>query len=127
MEKFEALLKKMDLSFLPSGEASIKLEKAIEMVGRSDTCFLDVRTNEETEYVKFPFALHIPINEIPDRINEIPKDKNVLIFCVMSARAAITYAYLRQRGFEKARFVPARIGEIAAGFDPGFVLTKKNG
>ena len=127
MEDFEAFLKKMDLSFFPSGEASIKLEKALEMMGRSDTCFLDVRTNEETEYVKFPFALHIPLNEIQDRINEIPKNKHIFIFCVMSPRAAIAYAYLRLKGFEKARFLPARIGEIAAKFEPGFVLTKKNG
>ena len=96
-------------------------------MGRSDTCFLDVRTNEEAEYVKFPFALHIPLHEIPDRINEIPKNKHILIFCVMSPRAAIAYAYLRQKGFEKARFLPARIGEIAAEFEPGFVLTKKTG
>ena len=126
MDNFETLLNKMDISYLTSGKAPIKLADALEMMGRSDTCFLDVRTIEEAEYVKFPFALHIPLNELPNRLTEVPKDKHIIIFCVMSPRAAIAWAYLRQKGFEKARFLPARIGEIAAEFEPSFVLKKKN-
>ena len=39
---------------------------------------MDLRTDEEHDHLLFPFALHIPIHELPDRIDKVLHDKFVI-------------------------------------------------
>ena len=70
---------------------------------------LDVRTREELQSVCFPLvnqvsmSLQIPLNELPDRLAEIPRGCLVGILCVSDVRSAIAYAYLQVRGFDNVR------------------------
>jgi rhodanese-related sulfurtransferase len=66
--------------------------------------FLDVRAYEEVESVKiqlgdFCDVLEIPTDEIPGRINEIPKNRLVGVFCSAGVRAAIIFAYLKSKEY----------------------------
>ena len=70
---------------------------------------LDVRTREEVQSVCFPLenqvsiSLQIPLNELPDRLVEIPRDRLVGILCVTDVRSAIAYAYLQTHGLDNVR------------------------
>ncbi len=56
-------------------------------------------------------AINIPANEIKDRVNEIPKDKEIIIVvhCASGVRAEMAYNILKERGFENVKFLNANI------------------
>jgi rhodanese-related sulfurtransferase len=56
----------------------VDLEKINE---REDVCLLDVRPKDEYEKGHIPNTLSVPVDELNDRLNEIPKDKRVIAYC----------------------------------------------
>jgi rhodanese-related sulfurtransferase len=122
MEKFDDLLRKFDLDYFGNGKHKISFEKMMELNKENKVFILDVRTKEENKCVKVEFAKNIPTDEIPDRINEIPKDKTVVVFCSSGIRATIVYAYLQLIGYSDVKILLNSIGEIAGSFKPGYVL-----
>ena len=81
--------------------------KAIESK-TTDVVILDVRTDDETEAGKIASAIAIPAEEVVDRLDEIPKDKEVLIHCSTGLRAEMAYVALKEKGY-KAKFLDANI------------------
>ena len=122
MQKFDDLLREFDLTFFGNGKHKITIEKVMELKKEDKVFILDVRSKQENDYLKFEFATNIPVNEIPDRIQEIPKDKIVAIFCTSATRATIVYTYLRLAGYENVKILINSISEIAGLFKPGYVL-----
>jgi len=126
MKKFEELLKEFDIEFCGNGKHKISFEKAMELKKENKAIFLDVRTKEEVECVDLKFAKSIPMHEIPDRIEEIPKDKTIAVLCSSATRATIVYAYLQTHGYEGARILTNSLSEITGFFKPGYVLKNIN-
>lgn len=62
---------------------------------------LDVRTPDEFSLGSLPGAINIPLDEIRDRIDEIPKDKPVYVFCAVGLRGYLAYRILVQHGYDK--------------------------
>lgn len=62
---------------------------------------LDVRTVEENRDLRIPGSKLIPIQELPDRLAELPRDPNrpILIYCRSGNRSAQAAALLKQAGF----------------------------
>jgi len=61
---------------------------------------LDVRTREETAGGQIiPGSLNIPLDELRDRLVEIPKDKPVYVYCAVGLRGYLALQILTQRGF----------------------------
>lgn len=71
------------------------------IVSNNDWVILDVRTSIENSCGAIQQSINIPVNELRSRLNEIPKNKNVLVYCQVGLRAWIAYQILRQNGFEK--------------------------
>ncbi|MCD6460135.1 FAD-dependent oxidoreductase [bacterium] len=61
---------------------------------------LDVRTVREFEAGHIPDSLFIPLNELRERLNEIPRDKECLVICYQGLRAYIACRILSQNGFK---------------------------
>ncbi|WP_289059898.1 FAD-dependent oxidoreductase [uncultured Bacteroides sp.] len=64
---------------------------------------LDVRTPDEFSLGSLPGAINIPLDEIRDRMDEIPKDKPVYVFCAVGLRGYLAYRILVQHGYDKVR------------------------
>ena len=64
--------------------------------------FVDVRRPAEVETVTFdvPNYVNIPLNELEDRINEIPKDKDVVMVCHSGSRSLRTTLFLTNNGYD---------------------------
>mmetsp|Transcript_7078 Transcript_7078/g.5859 ORF Transcript_7078/g.5859 Transcript_7078/m.5859 type:complete len:140 (-) Transcript_7078:80-499(-) len=63
----------------------------------ADFTVLDVRNDDEVE--KEPpvkGAVHIPLGELPKRVDEIPKDRPVLVYCAHGTRANHAASFLIQ-------------------------------
>jgi len=64
-----------------------------------DGIILDVRTPDEFSLGAIPGAVNIPIDGIRDRLNEIPQDKNIYIYCAVGLRGYLASRVLMQHGF----------------------------
>lgn len=64
---------------------------------------LDVRTVEEFGKGSIPGAVNIPLDEMRQRLNEIPTDKTVYLFCQVGMRGYLASRILMQHGFEDVR------------------------
>lgn len=61
--------------------------------------WLDVRAPEEVEAGTIPGATVIPLDALRARVNELPRDKEIGVFCAVGLRGYIAYRYLKQQGF----------------------------
>ena len=70
---------------------------------------IDVRNKEEIEETgAIKGALNIPAGDVADRLAEIPKDKELVLYCSTGARSEMTYNVLKEKGY-KVRFLDATI------------------
>lgn len=120
---FADVLREMDIEFLVAGEYGLTVEEAARFLDHPHFLFLDVRTKEEHDHLAFPFALHIPINELPDRLEEIPRDKFLITMCLTGFRAAMAYAFLRTQGFDEIKALKGRLDNLAGAMTPGRFYT----
>jgi len=65
-----------------------------------DFVLLDIRSAGELAQGVLPDAEHLPMHLIPLRINELPKDKDVILYCHSGARSYHACAYLAQQGYD---------------------------
>jgi len=122
----EKILKSLTLDFFGKGKHKISPEKFFE---KETGMLLDVRSKEEAgsisidmEYHSNVESINIPVNEIPDRIDEIPKEKFVAVFCPANVRSSIVYAYLLSKGFTNIRIVEGGYAALTEALKPGHVL-----
>lgn len=61
---------------------------------------VDVRTTAEYSTGCLPDAINIPLGELRDRIDELPKDRPIWVHCGVGQRSYYAVRVLRQRGFD---------------------------
>lgn len=66
---------------------------------------LDIRTLKEFQEGRLPEAVHIPLDELRDRIREIPQDSGIAVVCESGKRGHVATRILLQEGFEDVRNV----------------------
>ncbi len=64
----------------------------------SGVVLLDVREEDEWSAGHAPEAMHIPMGEVPGRLDEIPAEAQLLVVCKAGGRSARVVAYLDQVG-----------------------------
>ena len=64
---------------------------------------LDVRTQDEFALGSLPGAVNIPLDELRERMSELPKDRMIYTFCAVGLRGYLAYRILTQHGFDKVR------------------------
>ncbi|MFB5266295.1 rhodanese-like domain-containing protein [Paenibacillus enshidis] len=61
---------------------------------------IDVREDEEVAAGMIPGAKHIPMNQIPARLEEIDPDQEVIFICRSGYRSERVCEYLQQHGYD---------------------------
>ena len=122
----EQVLKSFTLDYFGNGKHKISPEKFFDI---EKGLLLDVRSKEESDSICIKLehhsnveSLNIPINEIPDRIDEIPKTKFIGVFCPANVRSSIVFAYLLLKGFMEVRIVEGGYSALTEALKPGQVL-----
>ncbi len=77
----------------------------------ADKLILDVRTRAEAAAGMIEGAINIPVDELSTRLNELPKDKEIITHCRTGLRAEMAYNILRNAGF-RARFLNDKVAII---------------
>jgi rhodanese-related sulfurtransferase len=65
----------------------------------ADVVLLDVREPAELELARLAAARHIPMREIPARLEELPRDVPLVVMCHSGGRSLRVAEYLRTTGF----------------------------
>ena len=123
----EQILKQLTLEdYFGKGKHKITPEEFFE---KEDCFLLDVRSREEADTISIKMNCHanvesrnIPLNEVPDRINEIPKEKFIGIFCTTHVRSGIVFAYLLSKGFSDVRIIEGGFPALTGALKPGKIL-----
>ena len=63
---------------------------------REDQLVLDVRTPVETRAGIIPSAINIPIDDLRERLSELPEDREILIYCAQGLRGYLSARILKQ-------------------------------
>ncbi len=71
------------------------------MRGDDDVLVVDIRTPAEVAQGFIPNATRLPMHLLPLRMNELPKDRDVVLYCRSGARSYQACAYLAQQGYER--------------------------
>jgi len=85
---------------------------------RADFVLLDVREDDELATVRVDFARHIPMKQVPERLAELPRDKQLVLMCHHGSRSARVTRYLRENGYAQAVNLEGGIDAWAAEVDP---------
>jgi len=97
---------------LPEIEVDEKdLEEWLES-GR-EFILVDIREIYEIMQGHLTDALMIPMNQIPKRMESLPKDKDLVIYCAAGIRSFDVGHFLRQQGFEKSWSLDGGVGAWA--------------
>ena len=68
-----------------------------------DFMLLDVRNIQEVLFSKINGSIHIPMNEIMDRINELDSNREIIIQCKSGKRSARVCEYLMTQNFNNVK------------------------
>jgi rhodanese-related sulfurtransferase len=86
--------------------AGISAFEAKERIERGDVLLLDVRTPDEFKAMQLPYdVLHIPLGAVRERLDELPRDKDILAFCKLSLRGYEAQRILNAAGFDRISFI----------------------
>lgn len=66
---------------------------------------IDVREDEEVAQGMIQGAVHIPLGELPERLDEIDKSKSYIMICQSSGRSGRACEYLEGQGYEVTNMV----------------------
>jgi rhodanese-related sulfurtransferase len=67
-----------------------------------DVYLIDIRTPGEVAQGAIPDAVHLPMHLLPLRLHDLPRDKDVVLYCRSGARSYHACSYLSQQGFDNA-------------------------
>ena len=63
------------------GAAAVTREELAARIGAGDVVVLDVRPVEEYRAGHIPGSVSIPVEELAERINELPEDVEIVVYC----------------------------------------------
>jgi len=126
MTKIHEVMQELDFEYLGAGKHAVTERDFLGMVHDKNVFFLDVRTDEELGCSSYPWAYHIPLHQLPGRIEELPKDKLIVPFCSSVFRASITWAWLKGKGFEQVKTLIIGTETIATLLKPASLFAMGN-
>lgn len=85
-------------------EMKASSKQLIDWLEDGKAVLVDIRFAEEQQAWGMGFGLKIPLNELPKRLSELPRDKIIVTACPHKDRATIAMVYLRTQGYD-ARYL----------------------
>jgi rhodanese-related sulfurtransferase len=97
----------------------ISVEKLNDLRTAGDTLTLvDVRDGWELDICAIDGSVHIPLNQLPQRVAEVPTDRTVVVVCHHGARSAQAMMFLRQKGLTNVTNLEGGVDAWARRIDP---------
>lgn len=88
----------------------IQLPETLKLYAEDRAQLIDIRFHEEYAAWQVGIGQHIPLNELPDRLNEIDRDKTIVTMCPHYDRAEIARLYLTMQGYHSRYLTDGMLG-----------------
>ena len=88
----------------------IQLPELLELYQQDKVQIIDIRFNEEFEAWRVGIGQHIPLNELPDRLDELGADKTIVTMCPHYDRAEIARLFLTMQGYHSRYLTDGMLG-----------------
>jgi NADPH-dependent 2,4-dienoyl-CoA reductase/sulfur reductase-like enzyme/rhodanese-related sulfurtransferase len=82
------------------GDVDVITWDQVASLDRSQDVLLDVRNPPELEQGYIEGAINIPLPQLRDRVEELPRERRIVVYCQAGQRAYFACRMLNQRGFE---------------------------
>ena len=90
----------VSVAFAAPGYKNVASTEAKRLLDQKRNFFLlDVRTPQEFSQAKLKGSVLIPINEIERRVNEVPKNRPILVLCAVGSRSNLVAGFLANKGY----------------------------
>ena len=76
----------------------ISATEAQQLVNSGEAVVLDVRRADERRAAQIPGSLHIPLDELPGKVSQLPADKTIICQCASGMRSASAAKQLSAAG-----------------------------
>ncbi|MDL2214690.1 DsrE/DsrF/DrsH-like family protein, partial [Dysgonomonas sp. OttesenSCG-928-M03] len=73
----------------------------VDKLDPKDYVVIDTRTNSECEMGMIKNAINIPVDELRNRLSEIPQSKKIILYCAVGLRGYLASQILRQHGYDE--------------------------
>lgn len=83
---------------------------------------LDIREPWELALARLPQTIDIPMNQVPDRLDELDPAAEIVVMCHHGARSRQVGAFLQQNGFSRVINLSGGIDAWSADVDPGVLV-----
>lgn len=70
---------------------------------KNEVMLIDTRTPEEFSFGSIPGAINIPLDDLRDRMSEVPASKPVVLFCAVGLRGYLAQRILMGNGYRNVR------------------------
>ena len=100
-------------------EVSVAEANRLRQSAPERTLIIDVREPFELAICQVEGAEHIPMRQIPEQVDALPRDKHLLILCHSGGRSYRVTEFLRARGFSAVSNVAGGIDAWAEEIEPG--------
>ena len=107
----DSVNQKIEYSELKAEELHTRMQNG------SSPIILDVREDFELEISKIDGAMHIPMNQIPNRINELNPDMDYVVMCRTGVRSSQICEFLSNQNFQSVANLAGGINEWAKQID----------
>lgn len=99
------------------GASHLSAAEARERISSGEPLYiLDVRETEEFRAGHLQNAHLIPLNQLSKRMNDLPKDKDILCVCASGSRSSMATRMLRNAGYRAINLRGGMFGWQSAGY-----------
>ena len=89
---------------------------------KEDFILLDVRTDSEYYLSNIEGAIHIPMNSVPDTLDSIKRDKEIIVQCKSGVRSSRVCEFLLKSGYTDVKNLKGGIVAWAEQIDPSILV-----
>ncbi|NMA70166.1 MAG: FAD-dependent oxidoreductase [Desulfitobacterium sp.] len=90
-----------------------------------DYLLVDVRTSREYARDHVEGAINIPLDELRDRLDELDREKLLVLYCQMGLRGYIAQRILKPKGYRSLNITGGYLTHSVLGFDPNAALDRE--
>ena len=109
-----------------SGKMSPLYWRELQQADLSKVTLVDVRTADEASLGSIPGAVNIPLDDLRERMNEIPKDRPAYLFCGVGLRGYLASNILKGHGYKDVRNLIGGLKTYEAATKPVLLPIEEN-
>jgi len=109
-EEFSNYLRRFD--YQERVDMKIKKDELLQLYAKGEIEVIDIRFKEEYEAWHIGFIKNIPLDELPDRLDELDKNKTIVTACPHYDRAEIARLYLKLQGYKSRYLTDGLLGVV---------------